>query len=96
MDKTPKRVSLVFCLLMDAIGYASYALPFFGELGDIVWAPLSAFIFYKTFGGRRGAVGGLFNFVEELLPGLDFIPSFTIMWGWQKVMGRSGRVVSLK
>jgi hypothetical protein len=25
-------------------------------------------------------MGGIFNFVEELLPGTDFIPSFTIMW----------------
>jgi len=23
---------------------------------------------------------GVFNFIEELMPGLDFIPTFTIMW----------------
>jgi len=31
-------------------------------------------------------MGGLFGMVEELLPGTDFIPSFTIMWflrNWQ-------------
>ncbi len=69
---------------MDLIGYASYALPGLGELGDIVWAPISAIIFYRLFGGWKGAFGGLFNFVEEMLPGLDFIPSFTIMWIWQR------------
>jgi len=69
---------------MDLAGYATYALPFVGELGDIVWAPISAFIFYKTFGGWKGAFGGVFNFVEEILPGLDFIPSFTITWLFQK------------
>lgn len=30
--------------------------------------------------GVKGAVGGLLGTVEELLPGLDFIPSFTLMW----------------
>ncbi|MBA3647809.1 MAG: hypothetical protein H0W62_04535 [Chitinophagales bacterium] len=76
--------SLLFCILMDAMGYATYAIPFVGEIGDVVWAPVSAFIFYKAFGGWRGAFGSLFNFVEELMPGLDFIPSFTIMWVWQR------------
>jgi len=75
--------SLVFCVLMDLLGYATYALPFLGEFADIIWAPISAFIFYKTFGGWKGAFGGLFNFVEELLPFTDFIPSFTITWAWQ-------------
>ena len=67
-------------ILMDIIGCATYALPFFGELADIIWAPVSGLIFFMLFGGWRGAMGGVFSFVEELLPGTDFIPSFTIMW----------------
>jgi hypothetical protein len=65
---------------MDIIGYATYSIPFLGEFGDIIWAPISALIFYKTFGGWKGAFGGIFNFIEEALPFTDFIPSFTIMW----------------
>ena len=65
---------------MDFIGYASYAVPFLGEFADILWAPVSALIFYRTFGGWKGTFGGMFNFVEELLPGLDFIPTFTLTW----------------
>ena len=72
--------SLVFCILMDLIGYATYVVPFFGEAADILWAPLSGMIFLVTFGGWKGALGGIGNFIEELLPGTDFIPSFTIMW----------------
>ena len=72
--------SLVFCILMDIIGYASYTVPFFGEVADILWAPLSGMIFLVSFGGWKGALGGIGNFIEELLPGTDFIPSFTIMW----------------
>jgi hypothetical protein len=83
--------SLVFCLLMDLLGYASYAIPVFGELGDIIWAPISAFIFYKSFGGWKGAFGGLFNFVEEILPGTDFIPTFTITWLWQYFAQKKSR-----
>ena len=77
---TQKNTSLVICIIMDLIGYATYAVPVLGELGDIFWAPVSAIIFYKLFGGWKGAMGGVFNFVEELAPGLDFIPSFTLMW----------------
>ena len=76
--------SLVFCIAMDLVGYASYALPVLGEFADVIWAPVSAFIFFKTFGGWKGMLGGAFNFVEEILPGLDFIPSFTIAWFMQR------------
>jgi len=79
-----RQPSLVFCLLMDLIGYATYAIPVFGELGDIFWAPLSGIIFFVTFGGWKGVLGGIGNFIEELLPGTDFIPSFTIMWFLQQ------------
>ena len=70
----------MICIVMDLLGYASYTLPFMGEIGDMIWAPVSGLIFYRLFGGWQGAMGGVFNFIEELLPGLDFIPSFTIMW----------------
>jgi hypothetical protein len=29
-------------------------------------------------------IGGTFAFLEELLPGTDFIPSFTLMWFLQR------------
>jgi hypothetical protein len=75
-----QKPSLLFCLAMDAIGCATYLLPGLGEFGDIIWAPVSAIIFFISFGGWKGALGGVFNFIEEILPGTDFIPSFTIMW----------------
>lgn len=78
------KPSLAFCLLMDAIGLMTYSIPLLGEWADLLWAPVSSLIFFLTFGGFKGAMGGIFNFVEELLPGLDFIPSFTIMYFLQK------------
>jgi hypothetical protein len=80
---TNKTPSLAACLVMDFLGYATYAVPFFGEFLDILWAPISALIFFRMFGGTRGLFGGIFNFVEELMPGLDFIPTFTITWAIQ-------------
>ena len=72
--------SLTFCLLMDLLGYASFAVPFFGEFFDLIWAPISGLIYWKTFGGAKGFLGGGFAFLEELLPGTDIIPTFTISW----------------
>ena len=84
-----KQPSLIFCILMDVAGYATYAIPGLGELGDIIWAPLSSIIFMATFGGWKGALGGVGNFMEEILPGTDFIPSFTIMWFIQNMQKRN-------
>ncbi|MGK2862990.1 MAG: hypothetical protein ACSLE0_13735 [Chitinophagaceae bacterium] len=91
-----KQPSLIFCILMDLVGYATYAIPFFGEIGDILWAPVSSLIFMSTFGGWKGALGGIGNFIEEILPGTDFIPSFTIMWFIQSMQRKnSGTTVKL-
>ena len=78
--KTRPLPNIGFCILMDLIGCASFALPGLGEFSDIVWAPVSGLIFYKMFGGRFGMIGGALDFIEEILPFTDFIPSFTIAW----------------
>ena len=71
---------ILLCILMDAIGYLSFAVPGLGEFSDIIWAPISGFVFYKLFGGRFGLTGAILNFAEEILPFTDFIPSFSIAW----------------
>lgn len=80
--KTEKLIlpNIAICIVMDLIGMASYAFPFLAEFSDIVWAPISAFIFNKLFGGRLGMIGGVLNFLEEATPFTDVIPSFTIAW----------------
>ena len=90
-----KQPSLLFCIMMDLIGYMTYSIPFLGELGDVLWAPVSGLIFYTSFGSWRGALGGVFNFMEELLPGTDYIPSFTLMWFLQN-MGKKDRSTPVK
>ena len=88
--------SLAMCLLMDFLGYATYGIPFFGEFLDILWAPISALIFFRMFGGTKGMIGGAFNFFEELMPGLDFIPTFTITWLIQYFRRNKTTVINLK
>ena len=70
--------SLWLCLLLDAVGMVSYFIPAWGEWIDVVWGPLSAFLFYYLFGGKTGAVGAAISFAEESLPFTDIIPMFTI------------------
>lgn len=72
--------NIFLCILFDLIGMASYFIPALGEFGDVVWAPISAIIFYNLFGGRVGMIGGVLNFLEEIIPFTDIIPSFTIAW----------------
>lgn len=72
--------NISICIVMDLVGMATFAIPGFGEFGDLVWAPISALIFLKMFGGRVGTIGGILNFIEEILPFADIIPSFTIAW----------------
>lgn len=91
MTNIQKSPSLLFCIIMDAIGYLSFAIPGVGEFSDVIWAPISAIIFAKTFGGAKGVFGGIFNFIEEIMPGMDIIPSFTIMWFLSNKAGVSKR-----
>src|SRR5450631_1402827 len=72
-----KQPSLALCIILDLIGCASYIIPGMGEWIDVVWAPVSAIIFFIMFGSWKGA---LFEFTEEILPGTDIIPTFTIAW----------------
>lgn len=75
-----KIKNLFLGLLCDAIGMLSFAIPGIGEFSDVIWAPLSAWIMTRMYKGKIGQAAGAVTFIEELIPGTDFIPSFTIMW----------------
>ena len=81
MNKTKPLVpNVALCIVLDLIGMATYFIPALGEFADIMWAPISGFLFFKLFGGRFGVIGGVLNFLEEIVPFTDIIPSFTIAW----------------
>lgn len=78
--KDKKIRNLFLSLLFDGIGMLSFLIPGLGEISDMIWAPISAWLMTRLYKGKIGQAAGLVTFVEELVPGLDVIPTFTIMW----------------
>ena len=68
---------LLFCIMIDLVGDSSFILPGVGELEDVGWAPISAFILSQFFGSNT--VTGL-EFAKEILPGTDILPLATVAW----------------
>lgn len=63
-------------LLFDALGYVSFFIPVF----DFVWAPLSAYLMTQMYPGKKGKIAGVIVFIEEALPFIDIVPTFSLMW----------------
>lgn len=80
MDTENKYQKLFASLLLDAVGYLSFLIPGLGEFIDLFWAPASAYIMTKMYKGNKGKIGGAISFLEEIMPGMDVIPTFTLMW----------------
>jgi hypothetical protein len=85
MDSMSKNKKLLLGLLFDGCGYISYIFPPF----DFIWAPLSAYLMTKLYKGASGKVAAVISFLEEALPLVDFIPSFTLMWIYTYVFSKS-------
>lgn len=79
---------LFFGLLIDAGGMltSSWVLPILGDFADIVWAPFTAWLMTRFYKGNAGKIAGVATFIEEIIPGLDIIPSFTLMWLYTYVL----------
>ena len=88
--KNNKGTMLVLSLLFDFIGMVSYFVPVFAEVTDLVWAPISGILLMTMYKGTIGKLAGVFGFIEELLPFVDVIPTFTITWFYTYVI-RGGK-----
>lgn len=75
-----KKRNLILGILFDAVGMISFTIPMLGEFSDVVWAPIAGFLMTYMYKGTVGKVGGIFTFLEEIIPFTDFIPSFTLTW----------------
>ena len=71
---------LILGIVLDLVGMLSYLVPAAGEFTDIIWAPIAAFTLATMYKGTVGKIGGIVEFIEEIVPGLDFIPTFTLTW----------------
>ena len=72
LENLSKNKKHALSIAFDAIGMIT--------IFDIIWAPASGYLMSKMYKGTRGKVAGVVSFIEEIIPGLDIIPTFTIMW----------------
>jgi hypothetical protein len=75
-----KYQKLLLSILLDGVGMLSFAVPFIGDFSDVIWAPVAGWLMTRLYKGKIGQAAGIITFVEELMPGLDVIPTFTITW----------------
>ncbi|MEM9678934.1 MAG: hypothetical protein AAF901_01310 [Bacteroidota bacterium] len=80
-----KYKKLGWGLVFDVLGYVSIIFPPF----DIIWAPLSAWLMTKLYKGKTGKIAAVVSFIEEALPMLDIIPTFTLMWVYTYVLSNT-------
>ncbi|MGH2664809.1 hypothetical protein [Flavobacterium sp.] len=78
-----KTAKLIIGIFLDLIGMASYLVPWIGEITDIIWAPIGAVVLGLMYRGSVGKIGGIIQFMEEAVPGIDFIPTFTLVWFYE-------------
>ena len=87
LENLSKYKKLGLSLVFDAIGMLT--------IFDIIWAPASGYLMSKMYKGTRGKVAGVVSFIEEIIPGFDIIPTFTIMWLLTYVFQKEEKVVEV-
>ncbi|WP_435625568.1 hypothetical protein [Flagellimonas sp.] len=90
-EKDSKYKDLLLGLLFDCIGMLSFVIPGIGEFSDVIWAPLAGWLMTRMYKGKIGQVAGVVTFVEELVPGWDFVPSFTLMWIYTHLLSKGNK-----
>ena len=88
LNKKSKSTKFFLGLCFDVLGYVSFVFPFF----DVLWAPLSAYLMTQLYDSKKGKIAGVIVFIEEALPLLDVIPTFSIMWGYTYYFDKSPKV----
>lgn len=97
IDLRNKRMKYLFLgLLFDLVGTLSFFIPGIGEFSDIIWAPVAGWLMARMYKGVQGRTAGAITFLEELLPGMDFIPTFTLMWVYTFVIKKGKYSGALK
>ena len=88
LENLSKYKKLALGIVFDIIGFITFI--------DIVWAPLSGYLMTKMYKGNKGKIAGVISFLEEIIPGLDIIPTFTIMWFITYVFSKEESVIDIK
>ena len=91
-DNTSKYKKLSYSIFFDALGYVSFVFPLF----DIIWAPAAGYLMTKLYKGRSGKIAGVITFIEEALPFMDVIPTFTLMWFYTFVFKTKETIIEVE
>lgn len=77
-----KQKHLIVSIIVDAIGMFTFQFSFLGEIADIIYAPIAGIAIFAMYRLRlaSASLGGIFGFVEEILPRTDIIPTASVMW----------------
>ncbi|SHG72607.1 hypothetical protein SAMN05444483_1251 [Salegentibacter echinorum] len=91
---------LIKSLGYDALGMLTMAIPFAGPFLDLLWAPYAAKKMREMYPGKKGKLASIIVFLEEILPGTDVIPSFTLMYFytyvWKKEKQDEPRIIEVE
>jgi len=86
-----KYKKLGYSIFFDALGYVSFVFfPF-----DIVWAPAAGYLMTKLYKGKAGKIAGVITFIEEALPLMDVVPTFTLMWLYTYVFKTNETIIEV-
>jgi hypothetical protein len=91
---TLELAKLILCICIDIVGSANEAIPFVGELVDVVYAPIAALLLRQLFAGSN--IVFLLEFAEEILPFTDVLPLATICWVVESFFGSGKLARALK
>ena len=77
-----KYLYLIVSIILDVLGMGTFALPFLGETGDVVFAPFYGLMIFMMYRRRvlPAALVGTVGFLEEFFPLTDVVPTATMMW----------------
>jgi len=87
-EKDKKYRKLLVGLLLDGVGMLSFMIPGIGEFSDVIWAPVAGWLMTRLYKGRIGQAAGIIAFTEELIPGMDVVPTFTLTWIYTYLLAR--------
>jgi len=90
-----KNKTFVNGLVYDLAGMATVAIPFVGPFLDLLWAPYAAKKMTEMYPGRKGKLASVLVFIEEILPGTDIIPTFTLMYLYTHVWKKEPQKVQV-
>ncbi len=84
-SKSNRKTKLYLGIIFDLIGMTPSLFPPLA----LIWAPISGLILASMYKGRLGKMAGIFDFAEELIPVVNFIPTFTLTWFYvYEIQGR--------